>query len=101
MLGDAGNITPPSPMETQSGPLFEWLALFVVYWSKTASCKFFVAQGPEGDAEMTEKDKLEQNIEELEELICGNIELGVHPSCAVKERCNEAMLKAEKYIDFR
>ena len=45
---------------------------------------------------MTEKDKLEQEIEKIEELICGDIELGIHPSCAVKERCNEAMLMAEE-----
>lgn len=41
-------------------------------------------------------DKHELNeIEELEELICEDIELGISPQRAVKERCDEAMRNAD------
>ncbi|MDY2648908.1 MAG: hypothetical protein SOV63_08905 [Pyramidobacter porci] len=41
---------------------------------------------------MPDKDKLSE-IEDLEELICEDMELGVLPSIALQERCEEARTK--------
>ncbi len=43
---------------------------------------------------------LDQEIEELEALICEDIEWGVRPSIAINERCREAMEKAEQERDI-
>ncbi len=41
-------------------------------------------------------EKLEREIEELEAQICEDIEWGVRPSIAIRERCREAMEKAQR-----
>ncbi len=43
-----------------------------------------------------EDEKLEREIEELESLICEDIEWGVRPSIALRERCAEALEKARR-----
>ncbi len=43
-----------------------------------------------------EDDKLEREIEDLESQICEDIEWGVRPSIAIRERCREAMEKAQR-----
>lgn len=45
---------------------------------------------------MNENEKLEQEIEELEALICDDMEWGVKPSIALRERCTEALEKARR-----
>ena len=41
-------------------------------------------------------EELESQIEALEEQICEDIEWGVRPSIAIRERCREAMEKAQQ-----
>ena len=43
-----------------------------------------------------DEEKLESEIEELEVQICEDIEQGVRPSIAIRERCLEAMEKAQR-----
>ena len=44
----------------------------------------------------TDDEKLEREIDELEAQICEDIEWGVRPSIAIRERCREAKDRAER-----
>ena len=46
------------------------------------------------------QEELEQQIEDLEALICEDIEWGVLPSIALRDRCAEALEKARSMEDL-
>ena len=47
-------------------------------------------------SKMNPDEKLEQEIEELEALICEDMEWGVRPGISLHERCQEALDKARR-----
>ena len=48
----------------------------------------------------TDDEKLEHEIDELEALICEDIERGVRPGIAIRTRCEEALEKARREGDY-